>query len=160
MIHNTPTLKEDPFLDEDVCYERLHRDWEKHGSIVVAVDFDNTVFDLHDKGYTFPRVWNLLRRCKELGFKIVVFSASPKERHDLIRRYMADNEVEIDGINCDVVKWVDRPELDYSGAKVFYNVLLCDRAGLPSAYKTLLRLVFNIENINWIQSAPTQDERV
>ena len=146
----TTANEEDPFLDEDACYRRLEQDYKKHGSIVVAVDFDNTVFDMHKKGFTFPRVVALLKRCKVLGFKIVVFSASPAERYDLINDHMRAIGIEPDGINCDVVKWVDRPELDYSRAKVFYNILLCDRAGLPSAYATLLRLVFNIEQ-KWVE---------
>ena len=38
------------FLDPDLTYKRLLSEYEKYGSIVVAFDFDNTVFDYHKQG--------------------------------------------------------------------------------------------------------------
>lgn len=137
----------DPFLDEDFCFERLWNDYQKHKNIVVAVDWDNTLFDLHKKNYKFPAVIELLKKCQNLGFYLVIFSASPRERHEDISQLCEQIGLKIRGINCDVVDWnVARTQnsLDYSQSKIFYNVFLCDRAGLPSSYRILKKLVDKI----------------
>ena len=34
-----------PYMNEQKCFDRLKSDYEKHGKIIVAFDFDNTIFD-------------------------------------------------------------------------------------------------------------------
>ena len=138
----------DPFLSEDACFYRLMDDYIKHKTIVIAVDFDNTVFDLHGNGYEFPAMFKLLQEAQELGMKIVAFSASPQERHGFIREHFLANNIILDGINEDVfITWRDS-EKDYSRSKIFYNILLCDRAGLPSAAQSLRRVIDTIQILN------------
>lgn len=136
----------DPFIYVDNCTKRLEKDYEKHKSIVVACDFDNTIFDFHERGFEFPQVVEVLQKCNALGFKVVIFSASPKERYSQIESHCAALGIKIDGINCDVVEWRGTNNLDFTDSKIFFNILLDDRAGLGHALFTLNSLVTKIEH--------------
>ena len=37
----------DPYLNDDVCIDRLVGNWKLHNGIIIAFDFDNTVFDYY-----------------------------------------------------------------------------------------------------------------
>jgi hypothetical protein len=138
--------EQDPYLDPDRALKRLEKDYFKHPDLIVAVDFDSTIFDLHKLGVEFTLVRNLIRECKEVGFKIVIYTASSAHRYEFVRQFCKENNIPIDGLNEDIS---DRqsvfPERDYSTSKIYYNIFLCDRAGLESAYKTLRKLVDNIK---------------
>ena len=54
----------DFYLNENNITERLIEEWKKYGEIVIAFDFDNTVYDYHKKGHSYNQVINLLRECK------------------------------------------------------------------------------------------------
>ena len=41
----------DPYLNDDMCIDRLVENWKLHNGIIIAFDFDNTIFDYYDKGY-------------------------------------------------------------------------------------------------------------
>ena len=141
----------DPYLTFSNAYDRLYEEYIKHKTIVVAVDFDHTLFDYHERGDQYPKVQELIRDCKMLGFKIVIFSGSAKERHPMIRDYCKELGISIDGINEDVIDWHHDETLDWSRSKIFYNIFLDDRAGLQTAYDLLYMLVDNIKherNIN------------
>lgn len=134
----------DPFLSAVECYNRLLNDYRRHESLVVAVDFDNTIYDFHNKGYIFDNVISLIKDCNELGFKVVIFSSSPKSRHAFIRKHCEEIGIKIDGINEDVVDFTKGGEIN-AGGKIYYNIFLDDRAGLGQAYDTLNSLVQSIK---------------
>lgn len=136
----------DPFLDNTYAYLRLLNEYEKHKSLVIAADFDNSIYDYHSKGYKFPALIKLLQDCNKIGFKIVIFSGSAKERHPFIREYCEKIGVKIDGINEDVIDWHKDKSLDWSNSKIYFNILLDDRCGLKSAYDVLKLLVDNIKS--------------
>lgn len=129
----------DYFLDDQKCINRLLEEYEKYGSIIVAYDFDNTVFDYYNKGYTYPLVIRLLRQCKELGFHLTVFTSCNDDRFPEIRKYLTENNIPFDGIN-------ETPDfIPFKGRKVYYNILLDDRAGLTSAYNQLVSVIYTIK---------------
>lgn len=130
---------EDPFLSPDAQLERLLSDYQTHGTLIVAFDFDNTIFDFHKKGYTFPRVIELLKKCNTLGFILVVFTSSKDQ--EFIKEHLASIGVAYWGINKSPVDSCSTPE------KPYFNILLDDRAGLLSAYATLKNVVERIENV-------------
>jgi hypothetical protein len=136
----------DPFLDNTHTYLRLLKEYEKHKSLVIACDFDNSLFDYHSKGYKFPKLIKLMQDCKKIGFKIVIFSGSAKERYPFIREYCEGLGIEIDGINEDLIDWHPDKTADWSNSKIYFNILLDDRAGLASAYEVLKMLVDNIKS--------------
>lgn len=118
----------DPYLSDYRAIERLVNDYIKHGQLIIAYDYDNTVFDYHEKGYRFEKIIELLRECKPYA-KFIVYTHSNDDRHDEIRAYLDENDIPYDTINEGIV-WVNGKE----EGKIFYSHLLDDRAGLRSAY--------------------------
>lgn len=138
--------KIDPYLNDLTCVQRLINEWIKHKSIIIAYDYDNTVFDYHNIGYKFDRIKSLLRECKNYGAKFIVFSCSPTERHGEMIDYLNNNDLPFDKINENII------ELHGGGGKLFYNILLDDRAGLKSA-----TIILNIA-LDVIKHNPTDEE--
>lgn len=135
----------DPFLRYDENRKRLLADYQKHGSLIVAFDFDNTVHDAHGNGHSFPKVVDILMRCKALGFTLICFTANPYE--DFVSGFLTRNGIPFDYINQ------DSPNIgqSHSSRKIYYNILLDDRAGLASAFHDLDWIVSKIEFENSLQ---------
>lgn len=121
----------DPYINELICIRRLVKEWVNHKSLIIAYDYDNTVFDYHNLGYEFKNVISTLRECKNYGAKFIVFSCSPKERYSEMVSYLTENDIPFDTINENIVK------LHGGEGKLFYNILLDDRSGLKSAHSIL-----------------------
>lgn len=132
----TNKTKIDPYMDYENCVDRLMKEWDEHGSLFVAFDFDNTVFDYHRKGFSFPAVEFLLRECKKAGLKLILFTAKEtKEELDRCVEYCKERGYEPDFINASPIMNTKKP---------YYNILLDDRAGLQSAARTLITVITNI----------------
>lgn len=100
--------------------------------LIIAYDFDNTVYDYHKKGHTYDDVVALLRKAKQFGCYLIVFTSAEKERYPDIKKYLRDNNIPYDSINENC------PDTsNFKGRKIYYNILLDDRAGLISAYRIL-----------------------
>lgn len=126
----------DEFLIPHANFKRLYEEYKKYGSLGIGVDFDNTIFDYHKKGYKYESVINLVIRAQELGNKIFIFTANPD--HEKVKQHCKENGIVIEGINIGL-------GLDWETSKPFYSILLDDRAGLISAYEDLLQLVSALE---------------
>lgn len=124
----------DRFLDDERVTDRLIEEYEKYGRLIVAVDFDNTIFDFHKRGDTFPKVIEILRRAYSLKCKIIIYTNRTGERLEEVREYMKNNDIPYDTINEPILKLHDN---DGQGNKLFYSIFLDDRAGLSSAYYCL-----------------------
>lgn len=123
-----PPFNTDPFLSDYKCIERLVLDYVTHGHIIVAYDYDNTVYDYHSKGYTFEAVANLIREA--VGYaKFIVYSCSNNARHESMKTYLKENDLPFDTINEPIVL----PNGTNEG-KIFFSILLDDRAGLRSSF--------------------------
>lgn len=133
----------DAYFDTIRATNRLFKEWQKHPRLIIACDFDDTVYDTHENGFTFDEVISLLKECKKLNFYVVMFTASKVERYPLIREHMANLGIEIDGINQNVI------ELPFgNNGKIYANIFLDDRAGLFQAATTLLGLINKIKTEN------------
>lgn len=127
----------DPYLDQARCVSRLMDEWRKHGRLIVAVDFDSTVApwpvgseDSHDK------LISLVKECSDLGFLITIYTASTTERWPMMRAFMEGHGIKVASVNENPI------ELPFGlWGKIYYNVLLDDRAGLSAAYETLQEVV-------------------
>lgn len=127
------------YLNNDAVLYRLINEYNWYKRIIVAVDFDYTIFDTNDKKIDYSPVINLMKECNELDFDIVVFTAN--KNHDLVRKHCEEVGITIRGININVL-----PQFTDSG-KIYYNILLDDRAGLSSAFNTLTQLVKKIKEV-------------
>ncbi len=113
--------------------ERLVNEWAAHEKIIVAVDFDDTIF---------PWSFTSQEECDDLiefliwirtiGAYIVIFTASDHTRYNEIREYCASKSLNIDSINKNPI------DLPYGkDGKIYYNIFLCDRAGLNESKQIL-----------------------
>lgn len=123
-------------ISDRYCYnnyvvKRLIDEWEQYGTIIIAYDFDNTVFDYHSVGDTFPMVISALRRAKSLGAYLIVTTCCDDKEIPRIANYLNENDIPWDIINDNA------PFIPFQTRKIYYNHLLDDRAGLPSAISDL-----------------------
>lgn len=131
----------DEFLIPHANFKRLYEEYKKYGSLSIGVDFDNTLYDFHKKGYGYETAIDLCIRAESLGMSIHIFTANPD--HELVKRHCEDKGIKIAGINTDGVC------LGYECRKPFYSLLLDDRAGLISAVDDLTMLVNQLEMESW-----------
>lgn len=134
-------IKMDPFTSVYKVVERLHKEYNKHPKLIVAVDFDDTVYDFHKQGTQHTRVLDVLRKCNEFGFYVVLWTASTPERFNFMKEYMEEKQVHIDAINENPI-----PLPFGNHKKIYYNILLDDRAGLGQALDALEILINDIKN--------------
>lgn len=125
----------DRYLNDKECIDRLLNEWEKYGMLIIAYDYDNCVFDYGNRGDKFDNVIALIRKVKKMGCHLVVFTSCDETRYSEIKKYLNDNNIPFDSIN-------ETPDfIPFKGRKVYYNVLLDDRAGLSSAFNVLKEVV-------------------
>ncbi|MEM8526673.1 MAG: hypothetical protein AAGG68_18670 [Bacteroidota bacterium] len=134
----------DFYLNEQNVYERLRREYLAYDRLIVAYDFDNTVYDYPQKGWQFEQVIQLLRRLKAIDCYLIIFTAN--EDLAFVRNYCQDQVIPFDAIN------ENAPFINSTARKIYYNALLDDRAGLRTTYKVLVRLVDEIELENHIKT--------
>ncbi len=123
----------DRYLRLDESFKRLFYEYKKYNSLVIAFDFDNTVYDYHQEGDTYNDIIELLRELKQLNFYLICFTAN--ENEEFVHDYLVDNLIPFDSINK------NPPFYESKSAKIYYNALLDDRAGLLQVYEDLKRLI-------------------
>lgn len=133
----------DPYTDTSRCVTRLLSEYEKHRRIIVALDFDDTVFDYHGKGFTYPRVTDLMKEASAMGFYIVPFTGSPPEKYPEIYAFF-----DALGINVSPINTNPFPLPFGNHGKMYFNILLDDRAGLGQALDTLETVIRHIKLSN------------
>ncbi|MBO0934378.1 hypothetical protein [Fibrella aquatilis] len=127
------------FLNSDFALNRLKQEYARYGSLVIAVDFDNTLYDYHQQGLDCSEIIELLHQLKRINCTIVVWTAS--ESTAFIKTYCQEHNIPIDSINT------NPPFFTSSSPKIYYNELLDDRAGLAESYHRLLALVTYVANL-------------
>lgn len=102
----------------------------RHKDLIVAFDFDNTVFDYHKLGRSFPYVRALLKRCKKLNLTLVLFTVEDDEEKLQLKKDYCNSY----GFYPD---YVNESPVYPEAKKPYYNILLDDRAGLGDAAAAL-----------------------
>ena len=134
----------DPFMNFHNVVQRLKDEYEKHKNLVIAFDFDNTIYDFHNKGYEFPEVIDLLYRASKLNLTLVCYTGNEDEA--LVRSVCKKNGIKIDYLNESPIKSVSKPH------KPYFSILLDDRAGLASAVEALHYVIYEIEKLKELQN--------
>lgn len=131
-------LSSHDYASATICSNRLVSEWNKYeGKLVVAFDFDNTIFDYHGNGLDCHQVIGLLSKCSDLGFIMVLFTTNDDTKKlAWMKEYCEHYGIRVDYINESPVMQTKKP---------YYNILLDDRAGLDSAYTILEDAVDRIE---------------
>jgi hypothetical protein len=129
-------VTDDPYTRITMSVRRLIKEYKEHGKLIVALDFDDTVFDFHKVGSTYPRVLDLAARCSALGFYIVLFTGGDPKDYGVQKEYLARHGVIVSSVNCNPI-----PLPFGNHGKPYYNILLDDRAGLGEACTVLESLL-------------------
>lgn len=121
---------ENRYLKNKCCVDRLVRAYDERKDLVIAFDFDNTIFDVHDTGDTYFKVIHLLVMCQALGLTLVLFSCREGTRLLDATTY------------CKSIGLFPKYINEYGhNKKPNYDILLDDRAGLKASVKILERVV-------------------
>jgi hypothetical protein len=129
----------DPYADRHIAFNRLYKEYQTHKKLIVALDFDDTVFDFHNEGNTYDRVFDVLFACQNLGFYIVLFTARPKEKWQEPLKYLDQFGIHVDSVNTNPF-----PLPFGNDGKIYYNILLDDRAGLGESLGILESVIDEI----------------
>lgn len=128
----------------DKYVQRLFDEWKMHGKLVVAVDYDDTIFPyrLNDDEDVKDTI-ELVKDVHRVGAYIVIFTASNKARHQEIVDYCSKMDIPCDAINQNPIK------LPYGNeGKIYYNINLCDRSGLAEAKRILKEAMYAMRGSN------------
>lgn len=131
---------DDPYMNNDLCVERLVDNWKQHGKIIIAFDFDNTVYDYYGKNYTYTKVIDLLKECKSMGCILILSTCCDESKFVFMTTECNKIGISIDYIN------ESPPYIPFTGNKIYYNIMLDDRAGLSAAYEILYKAKERIKN--------------
>ncbi len=80
-------------------YNRLRADYIHHKSLFIAYDYDNTVFDYHNKQIDYSKIIELIRECKALGFTLILFTGNEGEALERIILDLKKRDIPYDLIN-------------------------------------------------------------
>ena len=121
-----------PF-NEKGSLERLLEEYKKYKTLIIGFDFDNTIFDYHNKGGDYSEIIDLLKECKRLHFNLCLYTI--EDRIDWKYKTCCKLGIKPDYINESTIRF------DCGGFKPYFNILLDDRAGLESSYNILKNVV-------------------
>lgn len=121
----------------DVALSRLKSEAEKYGRLIIAFDFDNTIYDYHNEGDTYEFIIQLLKDAQAKGHILVLHT--PCTDISTCLEYCKS-------IGLNVTNKENLP-VQSGGDKPYYNLLLDDRAGLGEAVALLREVIYTTEEI-------------
>lgn len=121
--------------------ERLYKEWKTYGKIMIAADWDSTIdhWPTLNNDDDRAKAIDLLQVAHNTGAYITIFTCSKPERYPEIQKKCEELRIPIDGINTNPIP------LPYGNhGKIYYNILLDDRAGFVEAMKQLEVVMYKI----------------
>lgn len=131
-----------PYKSPFVCIGRLMREYSEHPRLIVALDFDDTVYDYHKIGYEPVEVFETVREAQAAGFYIVLFTGTTPDKWDFQKSFLAERGIIVDSVNENPI-----PLPFGNNGKIYYNILLDDRAGLGQSLEVLKLVLQQIKEI-------------
>lgn len=131
----------DKYLNPLNSSNRLVEEYKKYGSLIIAVDFDDTLYNFHnDPDAKFDMVAELVRKMKSINCEIIIWTGN--QNTEFVKEFLANNNIPYDLINEDsevAKKWVI--DKGYPPPRKLYaNAYLDDRGGLAQVYVELLNV--------------------
>ncbi|TAF75419.1 MAG: hypothetical protein EAZ53_05925 [Bacteroidetes bacterium] len=119
----------DYYLNPENSSNRLVDEYIKYGTLVVAFDFDDTVYDFHKKGRIYSDVTKLLQKLKSINCYLICWTG--QEDVEFVKSYLKENNIPFDAEN-------ENPPFHKSTSrKIYANTYLDDRAGLKQVFDEL-----------------------
>ena len=131
----------DRYLKPNSAYERLWAEYQKYGSLIVAVDFDDTLYDFHGIGESYEQVRQLVRDLYAANCQIIIWTGN--QNTEFVESFLAENNIPYHGINTDSVDGITYTNGN-PPRKLYANVYIDDRAGLEHVYNDLKQLLVTI----------------
>lgn len=126
----------DFYLNPENSKNRLLEEYKAYNSLVVAYDFDDTVYDFLKKERIYNDVILLLKNLKLINCNLICWTG--QDDLEFVAKYLKDNDIPYDSIN-------ENPSFHKkTSRKVYANAYLDDRAGLKQVYEELNYLINNI----------------
>ena len=122
----TNPLIQTPPYSNPVLAEKLLKTIKKHKTLVIGVDYDNTLQDYNSK-YFYEDIIDLVKLAKSKGHTICIWTANTQPT--IVKMMLAYQGIPYDYFN-------NSPIMN-SSRKPHFNILLDDVAGLNEAYHTL-----------------------
>jgi trehalose-6-phosphatase len=130
----------DFYLNPENSFNRLLEEYNQYQSIVVAFDFDDTVYDFHKKGRLYNDVIELLKKLKSINCYLICWTG--QQDLEFVSDYLKNHNIPFDAIN-------ENPTFHKSiSKKIYANAYLDDRAGLKQVYNELNSLIKILNNGN------------
>lgn len=130
----------DYYLNPKNSTDRLLKEYNEHGSLVVAFDFDDTVYDFHNKGRFYNDIIALLQELKNINCYLICFTGN--DDLELVNAYLTQHHIPFDAIN------ENPPFHKTDSRKIYANAYLDDRAGLKQVFDELKNLVLTVKTKN------------
>ena len=127
----------DYYLINDHSLKRLIEEYKQYKSLVIAFDFDDTVYDFHKKGRLYDDVIQLLKELKSINCYLICWTGNDTV---FVEKYLMENSIPFDSIN------ENPPFYKSTNRKIYANAYLDDRAGLLQVYTELKYLTDKILN--------------
>lgn len=137
----------DEFLKPNAQFKRLWDEYHKYNELIIAADFDSTLYDFHKNGETYEMMSQLIRDLYDLNCHIIIWTAN--KNTEFIKQYLADNNIPYHSINEESpagIKFLYNSDCSLIPRKLYANAYLDDRGGLDQAYKELELLVWLLKN--------------
>ena len=116
---------------------RLIEQYKNNDKLIIAYDIDDTVRPYYSRSCN--DIQSLLRMAKEkLNAYFIVYTSN--SNIDEIKEYLTKWDIPYDTIN------ENAPFVPFKTGKIFYNILLDDKAGLAKAASNLKDLIYLVTN--------------
>lgn len=119
---------------------RLVEQYQANDRLIIAYDFDDTVSPCHSSGCW--RAQSVIRAARKyLNAYLIVYTSNPNE--EKIKEFLDRENIPYDAIN------ENAPFVHFDNkCKIYYNLLLDDKAGLHQAISDLETLIDGVINGN------------
>ena len=117
---------------------RLVEQYKKMDRLIIAYDFDDTVSPYYSRSCN--RAASAIRMAREyLNAYLIVYTCNQDE--EKLKKYLDKNKIPYDAIN------ENAPFIHFNKkGKLYYNLLLDDKAGLHQAIEDLETLIYGVMN--------------